>query len=141
MFSLIFGTCFLDFAQCGSWEAAGGHARWPDFPIVCTELAKEMERQGIRAALPCAGSLTVFYVCGFDHFNKCGLQHGLFSGFSSVDQGVVVLPRGGARAKDEPERRVFAAGRSPPDISSTLVRKHLAKGLALEGLRFGGPQS
>ena len=35
--------------------------------------------------------ITVFYVCGHDHFIKCGLE----SGFSKPRQGVVCIPRSG----------------------------------------------
>ena len=49
----------------GSWEASQpGH--WPDFPVVSNALQQW------------AGSeARVFYVCGTDHANKCGLWHGM----------------------------------------------------------------
>jgi hypothetical protein len=81
-----------DWLEVGRWEALGPHTRWPDFPLVCRALADTVceQRAAITRALPLAGAPlpTVYYVCGFDHFLKCGLRGGMGAGL-----GLAVLPR------------------------------------------------
>merc|ERR1719502_798864 len=70
-----------DLVDVSSWEAKQ-EGRWPDYPVVAGALQQELRRhtEGKGA--------TVFYVCGTDHFKKCGLHLGMRGGI-----GVVAVPR------------------------------------------------
>lgn len=108
----------------GSWEATfKGH--WPDFPIVAAALQKELLRH------PECRRAKVFYVCGMDHFRKCGLHTGMRQGV-----GVVCVPRaevGGSKpckssGLERPEKLVYVAAPAAGELagfSSTKVRQAL----------------
>ena len=104
--------------EVATWEARQA-GRWPDFPVVAADCAQTLARRKARL-----GEVSVFYVCGVDHFRKCGLHLGLSSG----RLGVVVVPRAGAAVgTDKPDKGVFWA-ESPAevqDFSSTKVREAL----------------
>jgi len=53
------------------WEARQ-EGRWPDFPVVAANCEQTLARHKARL-----GEVSVFYVCGVDHFRKCGLHLGL----------------------------------------------------------------
>lgn len=122
----------------GRWESLGAHERWPDYPEVCTSLGNALRRSGPdlleamgrdqRGMLP-----TVYYVCGWDHYQKCGLEGGmgLF--------GLCVLPRddfgasAAARVASEarmrnvtnPNKKIIGCIKAPGALSSTLIRKRI----------------
>lgn len=107
-----------DLVEMASWEADyKGH--WPDFPDVARNLDETL-RRGLQHPVQ------VFFVCGTDLFEKCGLCGGL-GGI-----GVVVVPRSGDQVPRElPSRKVFVAEQASAAIgklSSTKVREALAKG-------------
>ena len=115
-----------DWLAVGRWEAMGPHSHWPDYPVVCRSLATAL---GKRTA--------VYYVCGYDHYQKCGLSRGMGLGV-----GLAVLPRddngkGGdtsARATAQAAKltsaakRIVGVGKAPPALSSTLIRQRLREG-------------
>jgi hypothetical protein len=109
----------------GLWEASQA-GYWPDFPEVVQNL-----HDYLSVALPLPSSPKVFYVCGEDHFMKCGLRYGLGS------FGVVVVPRSGDGSGLLPEPRkaeggkmvfVAAADEDVRDLSSTAIRKAMSSG-------------
>lgn len=55
----------------------------------------------------------MFFVCGLDHFSKCGLHAGMQDGV-----GLVVLPRNGADAKSNLEKDIVAVpvAEGPPTV-------------------------
>eukprot|EP00056_Hartaetosiga_gracilis_P006219 m.94327 g.94327 ORF g.94327 m.94327 type:complete len:471 (-) comp12411_c0_seq2:2212-3624(-) len=61
-----------DWLECGSWEALSNMGGWPDFCEVAENLREYL--QGIDE-LP--KNIRVVYVCGYDHFARCGLHRGL----------------------------------------------------------------
>lgn len=65
--------------------------------------------------------MTVFYVCGYDHYVKCGLSRGLPA------MGVVAVARAGSSPGDEnPSRKVYTVKELDDAVdqaSSTLVRQ------------------
>lgn len=111
----------------GAWECAQ-EGYWPDFPEVCAALQSEFgsaaELKGLPGVEGEEASFKVFYACGTDHAEKCGLYFGL-PGLNGL--GVVVVPRAGESARNEnPGRSVFVANPAEGDIasfSSTKVRK------------------
>ena len=70
------------------------------------------------------------YVCGYDHFEKCGLDDGM------PPHGVIALPRDGHAAMANPAAHVFAV---PPElcapdiqgVSSTKLREALSQSLPI----------
>lgn len=107
-----------DFVSVGAWEATK-EGTWPDFPVVANALQDELRRHR-----DCRG-LQVFYVCGTDHFRKCGLHTGMRSGV-----GVVAVPRGGdgPMGREKPEKLVYVAKAAEGEVagySSTQVRAAL----------------
>ena len=112
-----------DWIGVGAWESSGPHTFWPDFPVVCQALQAELASEGLR-------DIRVYYVCGADHWKKCGLHRGM-----PGDLGLVVLPRDGVRAKSDPKKRIVAASSAPPAVSSTLIRRCLeGRGPLPEGM-------
>ena len=111
----------------GAWEARQP-GRWPDFPQVCAALRTEVAG-GSGGAPP--RSVRVFYVCGSDHANKCGLWRGM------GETGVVVVPRAAAASHppgqtrpERPEANVFVARAAEGDaasFTSTRVREAVAR--------------
>ena len=106
--------------EVGHWEASQpGH--WPDFPVVCAALQQEL-----RSTLLPGADVTVFYVCGTDHADKCGLAYGMGRGL-----GVVVVPRAGqTTSKDDPASLVYIAEPAlgdMADFSSTKVRDAISR--------------
>ena len=100
----------------GVWESTQpGH--WPDFPQVCSALAGAL--RGLGPRFP-----KIFYACGSDHANKCGLYSGL------GEFGVVVVPREGESVESEsPANSVYVASPAPgamASFSSTKGRAALA---------------
>lgn len=103
--------------EVAKWEARQLE-RWPDFPVVAATCEQTLAKW--KAKL---GKVSVFYVCGVDHFRKCGLHLGLKGRL-----GVVVVPRAGAPVgKDIPDRSVLWAESTAEvqDFSSTKVREAL----------------
>jgi len=76
-----------------------------------------------------SGRVRIFYACGTDHAERCGLYNGLPPG-PGRDVGVVVVPRQGEEPRREkPKRLVFVAEPAPGKVagfSSTKVRQALA---------------
>ncbi len=118
-----------DWIACGRWESMGPHASWPDFPVVVASLQDHLRTIG-RA------DVAVFFVCGHDHYLKCGLRVGMRRRGASAAvpaPGLAVLPRGGSRpVKDKAagERGPVVgveAKHAPPKVSSTNIRRLLRR--------------
>jgi len=118
-----------DVLELGAWEAQA-KGRWPDYPEVTTELQDfigelPLANEGLKGE---SGNVRVFYACGTDHAEKCGLYRGLCAGVDG-DIGVVVVPREGDSPKAEkPEKLVFVAAPAAGEVasySSTKVRTAL----------------
>lgn len=100
--------------RVATWEARQ-RGRWPDFPEVAAECAQMLARH--------IGPHRLFYVCGFDHYHKCGLAGGMGGGL-----GVVVVPRaGGEPGEEDPGVGVYCAmaAEDVQDVSSTKIRAAL----------------
>ena len=113
----------------GTWETCVP-TRWPDFPEVCGELERTLERmraRGLLATLP-----QVWYVCGDDHAAKCGLSEAGGRGVSPT-VGVLCVARGQDAATSPSSMLTTRGSRflrvaTTADIretSSSLVRKLL----------------
>ena len=102
----------------GYWESSTDlhPEQWPDFPEVCRALQTELANTVSLARK----HVTVFYACGTDHAEKCGLYRG------GRSWGVVVVPRAGERPQTEnTENLVFVAEQAQGEIAafnSTSVR-------------------
>jgi len=96
-----------EFVSVGAWEATK-EGTWPDFPVVAKAL-----QDNLRSHRDCRG-LQVFYVCGTDHFRKCGLHTGMRSGV-----GVVAVPRGGdgPTGREKPDKLVFVAKAAEGEVA------------------------
>jgi hypothetical protein len=116
--------------SCGRWEMSQ-KSYWPDFPDVANNLASYLQSiDSIHAKV----EVEVFYVCGTDHFNKCGLK----SGMGRI--GIVVVPRSQDQVPhDCIEKQIFVASTTAlesgvsgnidlADLSSTIVRSALLRG-------------
>jgi len=114
-----------DFVSVGAWEAQYD-GLWPDFPVVAEALQRSLHDLGPALRGP-SGKARVFYACGTDHAERCGLYRGL-----GPDIGVVVVPREGERPDAErPKSLVFVATAAPGELatySSTKIRKALKEG-------------
>jgi hypothetical protein len=115
-----------DFVKLGAWEAQQP-GRWPDFPEVAVALqdfigSQPEAEQGLRGD---SKYVRVFYCCGTDHAERCGLYRGVGRG-PNGDMGVVVVPREGETPRQEvPQRLVYVAKPAAGDVasfSSTKVR-------------------
>ena len=115
-----------DWIMAAAWESMGPHATWPDFPVVVANLKQDLRDSG-------RGEVTVFFCCGYDHYQKCGLRRGLCGG-----AGLAVLPRDGESIAGLSAPRSSGGGGggpivgvgiadAPPDVSSTIIRKGLKK--------------
>jgi hypothetical protein len=141
-----------EWLDVGRWEATGPHTHWPDFPDVTAALADELsalERPRERPGERPRGGLTVFFVCGMDHHERCSPaaaiahQPALSAAARAVELGVMVISREGRAAKRSPAIpnravQVLAADGSveDQDVSSTRVRELIAaleKGLSVTG--------
>ena len=74
--------------RLGAWECQR-EERWPDFPVVCRALQEALVARYDVQAL----NLRLYYVCGEDHYEKCGLSRGISSSI-----GVCVVARDGRSA-------------------------------------------
>lgn len=133
-----------EWLDVGRWEATGPHTHWPDFPDVTAALADELS-----ALTRLRGGVTVFFVCGMDHHERCSPaaaiahQPALSVAARAVKLGVMVISREGRAARSAlaiPNRavQVLAADGSveDQDVSSTRVRELIAaleKGLSVTG--------
>lgn len=118
------------FVSIGSWESDPVHSHWPDFPEVAEALQSHLSEVTDIASLlkDPSGShnlVQVFYACGADHANKCGLyRHAIVEGI-----GTVVVPRDGERTgKDKASIPIYVADacKEVSAFSSTKVRKAIA---------------
>eukprot|EP00438_Fugacium_kawagutii_P021088 Skav205911 [mRNA] locus=scaffold123:514949:522804:+ [translate_table: standard] len=109
----------------GRWESAFVKGRWPDFPEVAVELQRTLKRlvddqlgafPVLNLLLGESGSPRVFYACGTDHAERCGLYDGF--GRFCADVGVVVVPREAEEAEAERPPHVYVAEAAPGDVSS-----------------------
>ncbi|CAE8696562.1 unnamed protein product [Polarella glacialis] len=124
-----------DFVALGAWEADRPGA-WPDFPEVAAALQSKLEKSAQASALrvdnpedeEMNGLIQVFYACGSDHAQNCGLYRGLRP---DKGIGVVVVPRTGDRVQGElPGNMVFVASPCSGDwaqLSSTKLREALER--------------
>ena len=101
-----------DWLAIAKWESRHPN-RWPDFTEVAQELSKHLTKEP---------PLTVFFVCGSDHANKCGLDH-----WGAKGLGLVVVARDGVAVtnKTKAEKHVFWCTNEGPlkTSSSTKVRQ------------------
>lgn len=114
----------------GRYEARF-QGNWPDYDEVTEALQDFLAAQDFAARLKApeggAGHVQVFYVCGTDHANKCGLAHGMAQ-LSDRDVGVVVVPRDEDERPpiERPAKRVYVAEKAEGEVaalSSTEVRE------------------
>jgi len=113
----------------GAWEASPARSNWPDFPVVTRALQRELEcLLEFKQLKGEHGHVQIFYCCGTDHAEKCGLYSGM-GAESGV--GVVVVPRTGESPRPErPDRLVLVAEPAAGEVagfSSTKLRKALEK--------------
>ena len=105
--------------RLGAWEAQR-EGRWPDFPVVCRALSEALTKR-----YPAEANVRLFYVCGEDHYRKCGLTRGI-----SASVGVCVVAREGRSADmsgADPSLVIPVSGdASTADYSSTKARAALA---------------
>lgn len=100
----------------GFWEVS--QPGFEDFPDVSANCVEEF-----------AGQARVFYACGTDHAERCGLTRGMRTSAGPV--GIVVVPREGDRPPAEVTDRVWVAEPASGEIasfSSTKVRQALERG-------------
>jgi flagellar biosynthesis GTPase FlhF len=110
----------------GLWESSlklsGSDWGPSDYPFVCLSLKEQIEKEFDSKY----GEITVFYTCGTDHAQKCGLYNGPHKW-----GGVVVVPREGETiGKENPDLKVYVAEPSKGDIasySSTLIREAIVE--------------
>ena len=115
----------------GAWEAQQP-GDWPDYPLVAKALRERLHALAVLedGALSRLRDARVFYVCGTDHAQKCGLYGGGLKRAAGV--GTVVVPRAG----DMPYDARAVAGWGPyiaqpaagdvASFSSTRVRSAIA---------------
>ena len=116
-----------DWIACGRWESMGLHSSWPDFPVVVASLQDHLCAIG-------HSDVTVFFVCGYDHYLKCGLRNGMRRRNTAVPApGLAVLPRDGSRPISDSDKAprthgpVIGVERKPPKVSSTKIRQMLRR--------------
>lgn len=113
--------------QVARWEVQVPD-RWPDFPEVAQSLLKAIQAELAHDAdlSAIAPHVRLWYVCGEDHYAKCGLHRGV-----TQDVGCCVVARAG-KAPDMKhaslDKVIAITGISDgtDHFSSTEVRKHLA---------------
>lgn len=120
------------FVAVGYWEASK-KGSWPDFPQVAEELQRTLKRlvddqaelmPTLNLLLGESGWPRVFYACGTDHAERCGLYDGF--GRFCADVGVVVVPRQDEAPEPERPPEVFVASAAPGEVagfSSTKIRE------------------
>ena len=116
----------------GAWEAQQP-GDWPDYPLVAKALRERLHALAVLedGALSRLRDARVFYVCGTDHAQKCGLYGGGLKHAAGV--GTVVVPRAGDLPSDAaravagwgPYIAQPAAG-DVASFSSTRVRSAIA---------------
>ena len=117
----------------GAWEAQQP-GDWPDYPLVAKALRERLHALAVLedGALSRLRDARVFYVCGTDHAQKCGLYGGGLKHAAGV--GTVVVPRAGDMPSDGAARAVagwgpYIAQPAAGDVasfSSTRVRSAIA---------------
>lgn len=116
-----------DLVDAAGWEV-NYPGRWPDFPEVSEALQDELARQPEANELWPGKRPCVFYACGTDHAEKCGLTRGLRP---SDGIGVVIVPRAGdsvpAERPDKLVRVASPASDAVAALSSTRVREAVEK--------------
>ena len=123
-----------------AWECSAV-GDWPDYPEVVRALLSALK--GLNHAHPQLAAATVFYVCGRDHWDKCGrftmLGYGVQAGTVVVSRGGEGIGAGGGGAaaaaaaapQDSPQQLLFHAHNSlasTVDLSSTALRAALSAG-------------
>ena len=107
--------------QVGKWEARCDGFR--DFPVVAQELSKHISTT-VRSS-----NITIFYVCGSDHYRNCTSS---LSRFHEKNIGVIVIARDGesiANKSNATKLLYWCANTSTlSTASSTAVRQALQKG-------------
>lgn len=96
-----------DLVALSPWECS--QSGFVDFPQVSEQCQREFSAEA-----------KVFYACGTDHAERCGL----LGGMGSI--GIVVVPRAGDRKPNEKPGKVFVAEPSHGEVaefSSTKVRE------------------
>ena len=103
-----------DLVSVGAWEATK-EGTWPDFPVVAGSLQETLRSHRDHRGLQ------VLYVCGTDHFRKCGLHTGMRSGI-----GVVAVPRGGGgpTGHEKPDKAVFIARGAEGEVAGYSSRRY-----------------
>ena len=128
-------VCDAPWLAASPWESTCVAGRWPDFPEVVSQLTAALRAHALLGPLLAAQRLTPFYVCGQDHFEKCGR-------FTlEAPAGVVVVTRAeegsssssssSSLPADSPSKLLFYAENASPDtasLSSTRLRAALAAG-------------
>ena len=79
--------------EAGLWESKDYHTSWPDYPYVVQNLGEEVYRQYGEA------NISIFYVCGKDHMDKC-MPHGHLMTTEHYRVGVVATGRLGQMPND-----------------------------------------
>ena len=112
--------------RVGAWECQQ-QGQWPDFPVVCQALEAALERR--YPALP----VRVFYVCGEDHYQKCGLRKGV-----TPTVGVCVVARDGkaANCSGAPEDSVITSFRWIDNDNLLVVSKRQRYPLDMHGMPY-----
>lgn len=128
----------------GRWESDLSHSYWPDYPVVLDALASAADARLRAAGIDGAGAgpddgIVVFYVCGTDHAQKCGLSHG----FGNPRRGVVIVPRAGdpPAAGSDRATLVFSVAMDTDCADLSSSKFHAAVGAAnrAEAERIVGP--
>ena len=138
-----------DWIECDEWECEQPH--FVDFPQVCEEFQRKIDKEpqfldkilnspkdndiyidvAIDETKSAIGKISLFYVCGFDHCNKCGLWNGVFGGRGLVAKTLVV-PRpdsNKSRNNNQGSENCIVVNVPPSkmtdDRSSTQIRKYI----------------
>jgi nicotinic acid mononucleotide adenylyltransferase len=79
----------------GYWESSVHQKNWPDYPEVTRELACYL-RDSVAQQLITDKPITVFFVCGTDHYMKCDPGHSIAferTKTMPIELGVIVVSR------------------------------------------------
>ena len=137
-------TCAESWLSVGRWESDLSHSYWPDYPVVLDALASAADARLRAAGIDGAGAgpddgIVVFYVCGTDHAQKCGLSRG----FGNPRRGVVIVPRAGdpPAAGSDRATLVFSVAMDTDCADLSSSKFHAAVGAAnrAEAERIVGP--
>lgn len=120
-----------DWLAAPGWECSPARRSWPDFGPVVEALQGALAADAAAAGLPAAAAPLVAYVCGEDHWDKCGR-------FTLSPAAVVVVPRAsgsgprvGPLPSSVPARLIYVvdeANTSVEELSSTKIRAIIAIG-------------